>query len=171
MATPLYSQQQREYWVKRPGNIIQLETVEFEHPDFGFIRLVANKFSDKQLSVNGFLETFTAVAMEVPKVTNQETDTTKAGSIIFGRIGIQFRKKLMQITPLGSIKDPITARIRQYQVGIVEPIYERRYYVGKDGISIDAESVNVRLSVDNPAKLTTEDLFYNPSVFFGLKFI
>lgn len=171
MATPLYSQEQREYWVKRPGGIAKFMTVEFQHPDFGFVRLVANQFSNKLLSVDGVLEIFTAVAMEVPGVTNQETDTTKAGTIIFGRIGIQFRRKLMQITPLGAIKDPITVKLRQYQEDIVSPVYERRLYVAKDGISITAESVNVRLSVDNPAKLTQESQFYDPAVWIGLKSI
>jgi len=173
MTTPFYSDQQREYWVKRPGDIklFQFWTVEFQHPDFGFVRLVENQFVDKQFDVDGTLETFTAVSMQVPKVTNQETDTTKAGTIIFGRIGIQFRRKLFMITPLGAITSPITVKLRQYQKNLVSPIYERRLYVAKDGISITAENVNVRLSVDNPAKLTQESQFYDPSIWIGLRAI
>lgn len=171
MTTPFYSQEQREYWVKRPGGIAKFMTVEFHHPDFGFIRLVADQFFDVKLSVNGILENFTAVSMDLPNVTNQSTDSTRAGAITFGRIGIEFRKKLMQITPLGSITSPITVRLRQYQEDIVLPIYERRLYVAKDGISIGSESVSVRLSVDNPAKLTQESQFYDPSMWVGLKAI
>ncbi len=171
MSTPTFSQQQREYWVKRPADLLQFMTVEFEHPDFGFVRLVANQFSDKQFDVDATLETFTAVSMDVPKVTNQSTDSTRAGTIIFGRIGIEFRKKLLMITPLGAITDPITVKLRQYQEGVTLPTYERRLYVARDGISIGSENVNVRLSVDNPAKLTQEGQFYDPAVWVGLKAI
>jgi len=171
MATPTFSQLQREYWVKRPSDLLQFMTVEFEHPDFGFIRLVANQFSDKIFDVNGTPETFQAVSMQVPKVTNQESDTTKAGTVTFGRIGLQFRKTLLQITPLGAITSPITVRLRQYQDGVTTAVYDRRLYVAKDGITITSENVSVRLSVSNPAILTQEAAFYDPEVWPGLQFI
>ena len=60
--------------------------------------------------------------------------------------------------------------LRQYEENIVLPIYERRLYVDKNGISINADSVNVRLSVDNPAKLTNEQAFYDPDLWVGLRF-
>lgn len=171
MATPTFSQLQREYWVKRPAALLQFMTVEFEHPDFGFIRLVANQFSDKQLDVNGTLETFQAVSMITPKVTNQETDTTKAGTITFGRIGLQFRNTLLEITPLGAITSPIVVRLRQYQNGVTAPVYSRRLYVAKNGITITSENVAVRLSVSNPAILTQESAFYDPFLWPGLRSI
>ena len=170
-ATPTFSQLQREFWVKRPADLLQFMTVEFQHPDFGFVRLVANQFSDKKLDVSGTLEAFTATSMILPKVTNQETDTTKAGAITFGRIGIKFRQTLLKITPLGAISDPITVRLRQYQDGTVTPVYERRLYVAKDGITINSDNVSVRLSVSNPAILTQEDQFYDPAVWPGLQSI
>ncbi len=166
---PDYSTQQREYWVKRPEDVIQFDTVEFFHPDFGYIRLVANQFSDREFDVDGNLETFQAVAMEVPKVTNQSTDNTQQATLFFGRIGKQFRETLLQITPLGAVKFSIEVKLRQYQGGITAPIYERRLYVDKDGISIDSNNVNVRLSVNNPAKLTNEAAFYSPSKWLGLQ--
>lgn len=164
MAT--YSQAQREYWAKRPANAIKYMTVEFSHPDFGFIRLVANQFSDKQFNVDGTMQTFQAVSMEVPEVTNQSVDDTRAGAIIFGRIGVEVRKKLMQITPLRSMTNPITVKLRQYEDGA--NIYERRLYVARDGISISRDNVNVRLSVDNPTKLSNEQAFYNVETWIGL---
>ncbi len=172
METPFYSEQQRQYWVKRPANKSnrQYWTVEFQHPDFGFVRLVRNDIN-KEFDVDGTIQEFTAVVMEVPKVTNQETDSTKAGTIIFGRIGVEFRKKLLMITPLGAITSPITAKLRQYQKDLVLPVYERRLYVGKDGISMTDENVNIRLSIDNPAKLTQELQFYDPSMWVGLRAI
>ncbi len=166
---PTYSDSQREYWVKRPRETIHFDTVEFYHPDFGYERLVANQYEDRQFSVNDTLETFQAVAMKVPKVTNQSTDDTQQAMLSFGRIGKNFRETLLKITPLGSIKYSIVAVIRQYEGGIAAPIYERRLYVDKDGISIDANNVSVRLSVNNPAKLTNEAAFYSPSKWIGLQ--
>jgi len=171
VATPTFSQLQREYWVKRPADLLQFMTVEFEHPDFGFVRLIANQFSDKKLDVNGTLETFTATSMILPKVTNQETDTTKAGVITFGRIGIKFRQTLLMITPLGAISDPITVKLRQYQDGGTTPVYERSLYVAKDGITIGSDNVSVKLSVSNPAILTQESAFYDPFLWPGLQSI
>tara|TARA_R100000951_G_scaffold91082_3_gene79411 strand:+ start:529 stop:1032 length:504 start_codon:yes stop_codon:yes gene_type:complete len=165
MPTPTYSQDQREYWTKRPADILKYDAVDFYHPDFGNIRLVANQFSDKMLDG----KSYQAVSMEFPQVTNQTTDTTKAGAITFGRIGTKVRQKLLSITPLGGIKHPITATLRQFQGGVVAPIYERRLFVDQNGISINADSVNVKLSVNNPSKLTNKSAFYDPSLWKGLQ--
>ena len=169
-----YSQQQREYWHKRPANIIKYMTVEFYHPDFGYIRLVANQFNDKVFDVNGGDETFTAVSMEIPQVTNQSTNTNRAAALTFGRIGIEVRNKLLEITPVGAISNPISVTIRQYeQVDEDTPvnIYERSLYVSKNGITIGIDTVTVELSVDNPAKLTNQTAFYDPAVWIGLNFV
>ena len=165
--TPTYSQQQREYWSKRPADILQLMTVEFYHPDFGFIRLLANQFNDQMLDVNGTPESFQAVSMQLPKVTNQSTDDTRAGAITFGRIGLNVRQKLLMITPLGSITNPIKATLRTYEDGSV--IFERRLYVNRDGVAIGVDNVSIQLSIDNPAKLTNELAFYDPGLWTGLK--
>ena len=96
--------------------------------------------------------------------------TTKAGTIVFGRIGVNVRQALLSITPIGSLT-PIEVTLKQYEDGITLPVYERRLYVDKNGISISADAVNVRLSVNNPAKLTQEDQFYDPAIFKGLQFV
>ena len=163
---PTYSQSQREYWFKRPADVLKFMAVQFYHPDFNYIRLVANQYSDKIFEG----DSYQAVAMKVPEVTNQTTDTTKAGTIVFGRIGVNVRQALLSITPIGSLT-PIEVTLKQYEDGITLPVYERRLYVDKNGISISADAVNVRLSVNNPAKLTQEDQFYDPSVFKGLQFV
>lgn len=169
MPTPTYSETQREYWNRRPADLIKYDAVEFYHPDFGYIRLVANQFQDKMLDVNGTLQSFQAVAMEAPQVTNQTADETKAGSIQFGRIGTTVRQKLLMITPIGGIKNPITATLYQYQKGIVDPIYKRTLYVAQNGIRINADAVTIQLSVDNPSKLTNKSAFYDPALFKGLQ--
>lgn len=162
---PIYSQQQREYWAKRPANSLKYDAVEFYHPDSGYKRLVADQLSSKTLNGNSYQ----AVSMEFPQITNQTTDTTKAGTIQFGRIGTQVREWLMQITPLGGITYPITATLRQFQEGVTLPIYERRLFVDKNGISINADNVTVKLSVDNPSKLTNKTAFYDPTLWKGLQ--
>lgn len=171
MTTPTFSQKLRNYWVKRPADIVQFMTVEFQHPDFGFIRLVANQFSDRKFDVDGELEDFRAASMVLPKVTNQTTDSTKAGAITFGRIGLEFRRTLLKITPLGAITSPITVKLRQYQEGTVAPVYERKLFVARDGISISSDNVSVKLSIDNPAVLSKEDQFYSPEQWPGLQSI
>ena len=160
-----YSQEQREYWVKRPVEI-KYETVDFYHPDQGNMRLVGNQFFDKIL--NG--DNYQAVAMQLPQVTNQSTDTTDAGAIQFGRIGTNVREWLSGITPVGAIKHPITATLRQFKEGIEPPIYERRLYVdGKGGIRISTDAVTIKLSVENPSKLTNKTAFYDPAIYKGLQ--
>ena len=88
---------------------------------------------------------------------------------VFGRIGSDVRQKLLMITPLGAINSPIQVKLRQYEDGVVAPIYERRLYVNKNGININADSVSIQLSVNNPAKLTNEGAFYDPDVWTGLR--
>ncbi len=163
-----YSDEQREYWTKRPANVIRLLTVQFYHPDFGYIRLVANQFCNKELDVDGDLQEFQAVAMEVPEVTAQSTDSTQAGSISFGRIGTTVREKLMSITPLNSILYPINVRVSQYEDGSI--VYDRNLYAAPEGIAINNNSVNIQMTVDNPAKLTNEQKFYAAADWPGLEY-
>ena len=165
MPTPTYSEAQRNYWTQRPADVLKFDTVDFYHPDFGNIRLVANQYSDKILDGSSYQ----AVAMDFPQVTNQTTDTTKAGTIQFGRIGTNVRRKLLQITPFGAIKYPITATLRQFEDGVTLPIYERQLFVDQSGIRINADSVTVQLSVDNPSKLTNKTAFYDPKEWVGLQ--
>ena len=165
MANITYSQAQREWWAKRPKDRLKYMAVVFYHPDFGYIRLVGNQQSDKSLGGN----TFQAVSMVLPSVTNQSSDNQSPGSIQFGRIGTDVRRKLMQITPLGAIKYPITAQLLQFEQGIFEPIYDRSLFVASNGIQIGSDNVNIQLAIDNPSKLTDKKSFYDPSEWVGLQ--
>jgi len=162
-----YTVEEAEYLNMRPANVIVYNTAEFYHPDFGHVYLVQDQIFDKQLTVDGVPKTFQATQMKVPDVTAQSTDTTEAGNVNFGNVGLYFREKLAQITPLGAIKYPIECKIRKHKNDSV--IYERSLYVANDGITIDPDNVSVKLSVDNPAKLTTTALFYDPALFVGLQ--
>lgn len=158
-----YTQEQKEFLAQRPANVITYEAVEFAHIDFGTIRLVANQFSDQVFEGN----TYQAVSMRVPKTTSQGADSTRAGSVVFGRIGTQVRSLMLQITPANSINTPITATIIHFQNGT--RIYERRLYVDINGVTITSDNVEFKLSVDNPAKLSNQIAFYDPSLFIGLQ--
>ncbi len=165
MTTITYSDQQRAYLTQRPANVIQWMTAELFHPDAGYIRLVRNEVFSKTFEG----EVFTGVPMELPGVTNQLTDTTQAGTMQFGRVGLQTMQYLLAITPRGAITHPINVRIRTYEKDIESPIYDRLVYANSNGISIGEESVTVQLSVSNPSKLTNEDTFYDPAIFKGLE--
>lgn len=167
--TDSYTESQREYWTQRPANVRKDETVEFYHPDFGYIRLVANLFNNKDFMVDGVMQTFTAAEMIVPSATDQGVDTTESGSIKFGRVGQRFRDALLRITPAGAIRHGIRVTLRAYREGVATPIYERVVFVRANGISIGAETVSVALSVDNPAILRNKTRFYDPTIWLGLQ--
>ena len=158
-----YSASQRQYWAQRPANKIKYMTVSFYHPDFGYIRLVANQFTEKTFDGN----VYQPVAMSLPEVTNQNSDETQAGDVVFGRIGQQVKEKLEMITPVGAIKYPIEVTLSQYEAGVL--IYTRLVYVASNGISIGSDNVSVKLSVDNIARLTNKKAFYDPIVWRGLR--
>lgn len=167
-----YSDEQKQYFIKRPANVLYYEAVQFYHPDFGYIRLVGNQYKDKAFTIDSSSESFQAVSMEVPTVTNQSTDNTQAGTIIFGRIGVDVRNKLKMITPSGSVNYPIEARLLQFRSDdLTGPVYDRTVYVDNDGIVINQDTVNIKLAVKNPAKATRKDLFYDPAIFVGLQTI
>ena len=163
-----YNTKLREYWAKRPGGELNYITVEFNHPDINTVYLVEDLFNDKDFDVDGVTQTFRATSMSVPKVTDQAEDSSQAGTIVFGRIGLLFRQELLKITPLGSLTS-ITCVLRQYQDSQVTPVYERSLFVGNNGISFDDNNVNVRLAIDNPAKLTKTSQIYDAATWVGLK--
>ncbi len=158
-----YSQQQREYWAKRPANVIKYMTVTFYHPDFDYIRLVANQYATKTFDGDDYQP----VSMQLPEVTNQSSDQTDLGNIVFGKGGVQVKEKIEMITPLGGIKHPITVTLRQYEG--TGKIFEKTVLVAANGLTIGSDNVSVRLSVDNIARLTNKRAFYEPAMWKGLQ--
>jgi len=163
----MYTQAQKQFIHKRPKNVTLYETVEFNHDDFGSIYLVANQVFTKSFTVNGVSTEFRPVNMTIPSSTDIRADSSAAGVIKFGRIGNDIRDKLKQITPSGRLK-PIRAVIRVYQSGLTNPTFEKHLFVADNGISRDESSVAVQLSFDNPALITQQKYFYDPSIFVGL---
>ncbi len=113
------------------------------------------------MSIGGLAVPFQPVAMEIPKVTNGQA------TIKFARIGQQFRSKLRMITLENSFT-PISVTIRLYKSNLVQPTFVSSLFVDNNGISLSEEAVTVRLSADNPSKISQSKYFYDPSVFVGL---
>jgi len=140
------------------------QTIEFYHPDFGQILLVANQFFDKEFSIDGVVKTFTPVHAEVPDQPNRAGNQSYA-KIKFGRIGINFRQQLRKINQRF---EPINCNLRIYEDGVTDPINEYFLFVQPGGIEMDKFNVTVTLGYDNPSKLSVQS-FYDPSTFTGLQ--
>lgn len=162
-----YTPQRREYLNRAPADEVAYETVQFSHPDFGDIYLVANQFTPKSFNVDGNSVEFMPVSMSLPQTTNQTTDVNNAGAIQFGRLGPEFRQKLKLITPRNKFK-PIDVTIRIFSESTSVVTYERKLFVARNGISMNEEGVTVRLTLDNPARITRKRYSYTPENTPGL---
>ena len=158
-----YLSEQVEYYNRKPSDVAQYDTVTFEADDIPTIRLVANQPFDKTFQG----QVYRGVKMSVPSVAEQTSETSKQGTLVFGRIGNELIPVLRNRDPLQS-SNPIKATLRLYKEGVTEPIYQRVAYVPNDGISYDADSVNIKLAMDNPSKLSIPSLSYDPTVWRGL---
>ncbi len=157
------NKEQRKFWATLE-KVEEFQTIEFYHPDFGHIYLVADKYFDVTLNLNGVPTVFKPVHAEVPKNISQ-TKSQSFAKIKFGRIGIEFRKKLRQIKQnFGSIQ----CNLRLFKKGVNSPIQEYFMFVQPNGIQMDEFNVTVTLGYDNPAKLSVQ-AFYDPSIFSGLQ--
>lgn len=165
-----YLSDQVEYYNKKNSAEAQYLTIEFFADDIEPIRLVANQTFDKQFYVDGQLKTFKGVSMSLPAVTNQESLSSKAGTVNFGRIANELIPILKGRDPLDSL-NPIFATQRNYIESKPEPIYTRTTNVASNGISMDKDNVSIKLAVDNPAKISLPVKFYDPSVFIGLSLL
>lgn len=166
-----YTDEQLAFFNTKPSNIAKFNTVEFSNIIAGQKRILACGTNGpyKDMVFEGL--TYQAVRCEIPDVTTQDTENNSVGQITFSRIGTETRQYLRLINagivvPADAVID-VTIRI--YQEGITNPIYERKVYVGQNGISIDQENVTVSLQVDNPSKITYIP-FYSPDVYTGLVF-
>lgn len=165
-----YLSEQVEFYNKKPRDIIQYNTVEFSADDLDTVRLVANQHFNKQFYVDGILQTFTAVSMKMPNVSNQNSDTSTQSTLYFGRISNVLLPILRERDPLLS-HNPITATMRMYRSDQDDPIYTLSAYIPKDGITYDGDNVNIKLSADNPSRLGLPTLFYDPAIWTGLALV
>ena len=165
---PTELEEQKAYYNKKDSQIAQYQTIEFTADDIESVRLVANQPFDKQFYVDGSIYTFRGVSMTMPAVTNQDSSTNSQGTVNFGRVANELYPILRGRDPLQS-HNPIKAIVRNYKDGQQTPIYQRTLYVPKDGIGFNQDSVSIKLSIDNAAKISIPTLFYDPDIFVGLK--
>lgn len=159
---------QREFWTtKNPAP--EYEALTFTHDDFSQpFRIVANKFED--VTLGGYLHQAVRMDITLPEVGNN-----KGGSmaIKFPRIvvGRTFSQQLRRITLAGRYK-PITVQYARYQSpDITTPVQTLMLYVsGNDGVSMNADSVQVTATVDNPMRRSVARI-YDVSVFTGLELL
>ena len=134
------TQAQRDYWLQYSDSV-KYSTIEFSHPDFGSVYLVANQSQNKTFLINGVSTEFTCVRAEIPDQPMNDSGKTRA-QIKFGRIGIHFAQYLDQITQNFT---PISATLRTFigTGGEADSIYN--LFVDKQGVSMNEYDVTVTL--------------------------
>jgi hypothetical protein len=108
-------------------------------------------------------------------ITLPEVGNNKGGAmaIKFPRVvvGRTFSQQLRRITLAGRYK-PITVQYARYQSpDLATPVQTLTLYVsGNDGVSLNADSVQVTATVDNPMRRSVARI-YDVSVFTGLELL
>jgi hypothetical protein len=159
---------QREFWTtKNPAP--EYEALTFTHDDFTQpFRIVANKFED--VTLGGYLHQAVRMDITLPEVGNNKGG---AMAIKFPRVvvGRTFSQQLRRITLAGRYK-PITVQYARYQSpDLATPVQTLTLYVsGNDGVSLNADSVQVTATVDNPMRRSVARI-YDVSVFTGLELL
>jgi len=132
----------REYKAKRP-NRIMYETVEFYHPAFGYVRLVANQVFPKNL---GGVQ-YDPCRFELTE--SQRSNTPVIDSTLkFSQLTQDFKQKLKAWRGL-SRATPITCTIRRFDAANISTAANTWTLYVSD-CSMDGTDVNVSLSMSNP---------------------
>lgn len=150
----------REYRAQLPNRIIY-EAVEFHHVSFGSFYLVNNQVFPRNL---GGVE-YKPCRFEVSE--SQQSSTPIIDSTIkFSRLAQDFKQQLKVWRSYSRI-EPITVIYRLFDSkDMTTAIKEWQLYV-KD-CSLDADNVNVSLSMTNPLN-TNVALLYDPAEWPGLE--
>lgn len=150
----------REYRAQLPNRTIY-ETVEFHHVSFGSFYLVNNQVFPRNL---GGVE-YKPCRFEVSE--SQQSSTPIIDSTIkFSRLAQDFKQQLKVWRSYSRI-EPITVIYRLFDSkDMTTAIKEWQLYV-KD-CSLDADNVNVSLSMTNPLN-TNVALLYDPADWPGLE--
>ncbi|MEG2430097.1 MAG: DUF1833 family protein [Acinetobacter sp.] len=150
----------REYRAQLPNRKIY-ETVEFHHVSFGSFYLVNNQVFPKTL---GGVE-YQPCRFELSE--SQQSSTPIIDSTVkFSRLAQDFKQQLKVWSSYSRI-EPITVTYRLFDSkDMTTAIKEWQLYV-KD-CSLDADNVNVSLSMTNPLN-TNVALLYDPAEWPGLE--
>ena len=150
----------RDYKSQRPNRILY-ETITFYHSTFGYVRLVNMQVYPKTFAG----QVYTPCRMEISE--SQQSSTPVINSTIrFSRLAQDFKQQLKVWRSYSRI-EPITVTYRLFDSkDMTTAIKEWQLYV-KD-CSLDADNVNVSLSMTNPLN-TNVALLYDPADWPGLE--
>ncbi len=132
----------REYKAQRP-NRIMYETVEFYHPTFGYVRLVADQVFPKTLG--GVV--YEPCRFELTE--SQQSNTPVIDSTLkFSQLAQDFKQKLKAWKGF-SRATPITCTIRRFDAANMS-IALNAWTLYVSDCNMDGTDVNVSLSMSNP---------------------
>ena len=143
----------------RASNRILYETFEFNHPSFGFVRLVNNQMFEKTLG--GMV--FQPSAFKVDESQQSKTPII-AASISFGRVGPEFKDKL-KIWRGSSRLSPINAIYRIFDSYDGQLLKTWSLHVAS--VAIDKKNVSCDITVTNPLN-SNVSLIYTTTEWTGL---
>lgn len=155
----------RKFWVEK-NQEQEWGTVKISHPDFDDdIRLVASAFTPQTFAG----ETYIPAPM-TRKDPQQDDDLVPTASASFVRavIGDEMKRIIDQITPSGWLS-PFTATLATWRDTDREiPMRQWDLYIKEGGITMNADSVTLSFSDDNPM-IASVAILYDTSVFTGLE--
>lgn len=143
----------------RGSNRKPYETFEFNHPSFGYVRLVNNQIFEKTLGEM----VFQPAVFKVDESQQSKTPVITA-SIQFGRLGPEFKEKL-KLWRGASRVSPINAIYRIYESLAGQELKNWSLYVSD--VSIDEQNVSCNITVTNPLN-NNVSLIYTPTEWTGL---
>lgn len=150
----------REFKAQRP-NRIMYETVEFYHPTFGYVRLVADQVFPKTL---GGVQ-YAPCRFELTE--SQQSNTPVIDSTLkFSQLAADFKQKLKAWKGFYRAT-PITCTIRRFDsLNMSTAVNSWTLYVSD--CNMDGTDVNVSLSMSNPLNRNIGRL-YDPAEWPGLQ--
>lgn len=163
-----YTEAQLRKLHTKPAHVVQYQTFELYNPKAGYARVLAAGPNGPYRSMDflteqGTMETFQVARAEIPDTTTQDVNSTELGQITLSRIGYAMMEYLAPIQQFG-IKPTdavITCRVATYENPNSNPVYYKNLYVAKNGISMDADNVTLKLQFENPAKVAIS-MYYDP---------
>lgn len=150
-----------EFWTQKSSQP-ELWTITFYHVEFGYIRLVANQFTDITIGGN----VYQACAMQIqPPSQTKEPDPTLSVSFSRIHVGRQFKQALSQIT-IGGRLTPISVNFSRWIQGVAAESFD--LFVADDsGISFNTDGVQVKAVDDNSLRYDVSRI-YNIEEYSGL---
>lgn len=171
-----YSNEQKEFYNKKPPGGTTFSTVTFNNPIAGVKNILAcgpnGPYKNMAFNDDGIMNIFQAVAATVPSVSTQDTSSNSLGTIRLARIASQVYEYMNLIVGGTTLLTDrvVTARIRVYRNPVSTPIYDVLLYIGKNGISISEMDVIIKLQFENPARIPYAPFYDAVAEYTGLQY-